>query len=266
MHHANEAPEEKRRTKFKNAPNQTQSSSMLERACGSPCTMLGLVVLTLVLLGRCPHLSSQTSGYATRDAGVAIAAIPSDLEPVRDEKEMQPQKPFLCSLTRVRNEHKKFESFVRHHRREGFDKMLFLDDRSSPPLESTDPRAVIRRVDLGGVDDDSGSARQMSIVTGHMQEELTDCIWVAYIDIDEFVTTRRNETASVRDEIARSFPDEVSVVHVPWVMYGNDLTEEGARARVIHDVPLEVLWRWNHSMHHEGGDRKTRDRFDEIGA
>ena len=34
----------------------------------------------------------------------------------------------------------------------------------------------------------------------------------------------------------------------------------------IGDVTLEVLWRFNHSMHHAGFDTKTRDRFWEIGA
>ena len=182
--------------------------------------------------------------------------------------------PFLCSVTRVRNEHVKFRSFVRHHRREGFDVMLFLDDRSSPPLRSEDPRVRVRRVDFSVLKARNAAAGRevvnpygLGFVADHVRRELASCAWVAYIDVDEFLTTRRNETATVREEIARSFDAraEVDAVHAPWILYGNDLRRRQPGAPVS-DVTLEVLWRFNHSMHHAGFDTKTRDRFWEIGA
>ena len=180
--------------------------------------------------------------------------------------------PFLCSVTRVRNEHIKFRSFVRHHRREGFDIMLFLDDRSSPPLRSDDPRVKIRPVDFSVLKEQNAKAGKevvnpygLSFVNEHLERELMACTWVAYIDVDELVTTRRNESATVREQIERSFANNVDAVHVPWVLFGNDL--RGPQRGVEYsDVALEVLWRFNHSIHHVGFDSKTRDRFWEIGA
>ena len=56
--------------------------------------------------------------------------------------------PYLCSITRVHNEHVKFKSFIRHQLREGFDRVLIVDDRSEPSLEWDDARVEILRIDL----------------------------------------------------------------------------------------------------------------------
>ena len=87
-----------------------------------------------------------------------------------------------------------------------------------------------------------------------------DCTWVANVDVDEFITTRRNEERTTREEMLLSFND-FDVVHVPWIMYGNALDPD---VHVEGDITQEVLWRWNHSKHHEGTG-KTRDRYRLIG-
>lgn len=177
--------------------------------------------------------------------------------------------PFLCSITRVRNEHTKFKSFIKHQLQEGFDLLLFLDDRSSPPLHSDEPRVRIRQVDFSILAEMNRKAGYrvvnpygLSFVKQYVQSELMDCTWVAYVDVDEFVTTRRNENKTVRDELNDSF-SHVDSVHVPWIFYGNELANAPP---VRDDLTLEILWRQNHSLHHEGYDRKTRDRYHEIGA
>ena len=177
--------------------------------------------------------------------------------------------PFLCSITRVRNEHTKFKSFIKHQLQEGFDLLLFLDDRSYPPLHSDEPRVRIRQVDFSILAEMNRQAGYrvvnpygLSFVKQYVQSELMSCTWVAYVDVDEFVTTRRNENKTVRDELNDSF-SHVDSVHVPWIFYGNELANAPP---VRDDLTLEILWRQNHSLHHEGYDRKTRDRYHEIGA
>ena len=89
-----------------------------------------------------------------------------------------------------------------------------------------------------------------------------DCTWVAFVDVDEFITTRRNEERTTREEMLLSFSN-FDAVHVPWIFYGNALDPD---VHVEKDVTQEVLWRWNHSKHHAGTEGKTRDRFFEIGT
>ena len=240
------------------------------------------VILIALLTSRRTHVVSTAtvdagSGHA-RSAGNAHA-IPmqtTSATPLIDassslSKLSEHTHPYLCSITRVRNEHVKFASFVRHQRREGFDVVYILDDRSDPPLTSHDPRVVIARVDFSDIAAQNARAGRtvvnpygLDTVREHVQKKLTTCEWIAYVDVDEFLITRRNETATVREELARSFT-HADAVHVPWVLFGNNLQQRGSS--VMHsDIPLEVMWRFNHSRHHQGYDMKTRDRFWEIGT
>ena len=187
------------------------------------------------------------------------------------EDESGGQKPFLCSITRARDEHVKFRSFIRHQLREGFDRVLILDDRSEPSLTAEDPRVEIMRVDLTLIPKQRAREGKRYLlpdkantpyIESIVQERLIDCTWVANVDMDEFITTRRNEERSTRDELLMSF-SKYDAVHVPWIFYGNKLDPD---VRIEEDVALEVLWRWNHSLHHEGVTYKKADRYYEIGT
>ena len=55
-------------------------------------------------------------------------------------------------------------------------------------------------------------------------------------------------------------------IHVPWVMYGNELNPD---VRIEGDIASEVLWRWNHSLHHNVGVKasgKVSDYYRQIGT
>ena len=208
-------------------------------------------------------------GIGGAPAAAASALVPGGIaaDGEGQEQDDSAPAPFLCSITRVHNEHVKFKSFIEHQLREGFDIVMFLDDRSKPPHYSAEPRVRIRQVDFSILEEMNRKAGRivinpygLSFVKDYVKAELMSCTWIAYVDVDELVTTRRNERRTVRDELASTFAD-VDSVHVPWIFYGNDLATSPP---VYNDVALEILWRFNHSLHHEGYDRKTRDRYSEI--
>ena len=201
-----------------------------------------------------------------RDDEMVMMSTPSA---ERNESDVQ-QTPFLCSITRVHNENIKFQSFIRHQLREGFDRVLILDDRSEPSLTAKDPRVEIMRVDLTrtinqlkseGKRFQSKNKANHSFIRSIIKERLINCTWVANVDVDEFITTRRNEERTTRDEMLLSFND-FDVVHVPWIFYGNPLDPD---VRIEGDITQEVLWRWNHSKHHDSSLGRTRDRYRRIG-
>ncbi len=45
----------------------------------------------------------------------------------------------------------------------------------------------------------------LSFVQRNIDATLSKCTWIAYIDVDEFVVTRRNPGRTVRDELRESF-------------------------------------------------------------
>ena len=76
-------------------------------------------------------------------------------------------------------------------------------------------------------------------------------------DIDEFMSTRLHPERTLSDELKVSFA-HADLVMVPWVFY---MYNENVAVRHIRS---DMLWRWNHSLHHRGGKWKTRDRYHEI--
>ena len=62
-----------------------------------------------------------------------------------------PAPPFLCAVTRYRDERARLREFIDHHLREGVDRILVLDDRSAAPPRVASPSVVVRRV-LDGVE------------------------------------------------------------------------------------------------------------------
>ena len=236
----------------------------------SLCSVVTLTGICMSLTQ--PHsmqmLSMMTSMETEvgRDDEMVMMSTPS----VEVEESDVQQTPFLCSITRVHNENTKYQSFIRHQLREGFDRVLILDDRNEPSLTAEDPRVEIMRVDLTRTINQlksEGKRFQSMNEVNHpffrstIEERLINCTWVANVDVDEFITTRRNEERTTRDEMLLSFND-FDAVHVPWIFYGNPLDPD---VRVEGDITQEVLWRWNHSKHHDGRHGKTRDRYRRIG-
>ena len=236
----------------------------------SLCSVVTLTGICMSLTQ--PHsmrmLSMMTSMETEvgRDDEMVMMSTPS----VEVEESDVQQTPFLCSITRVHNENTKYQSFIRHQLREGFDRVLILDDRNEPSLTAEDPRVEIMRVDLSlrpmqlkseGKRFRSWNEVNHPFIRSIIDERLINCTWVANVDVDEFITTRRNEERTTRDEMLLSFND-FDAVHVPWIFYGNPLDPD---VRVEGDITQEVLWRWNHSKHHDGRHGKTRDRYRRIG-
>ena len=236
----------------------------------SLCSVVTLTGICMSLTQ--PHsmqiLSMMTSVETEvgRDDEMVMMSTPS----VEVEERDVQQTPFLCSITRVHNAYTKYQSFIRHQLREGFDRVLILDDRNEPSLTAEDPRVEIMRVDLTrtinqlkseGKRFQSKNKANHSFIRSIIDERLINCTWVANVDVDEFITTRRNEERTTRDEMLLSFND-FDVVHVPWIFYGNPLDPD---VRIEGDITQEVLWRWNHSKHHDSSLGRTRDRYRRIG-
>ena len=168
--------------------------------------------------------------------------------------------PFLCVLTRVRNEKEKVPSFIRYYLNEGFSRIVVLDDRSSPPVASyvqNHSRSVlVRRVNL------KQDSNQHVFLRRYTQDPLLkECTWIANVDIDEFITTRRHPERTVKEEVIRIHKQtRAHAIFIPWIFFSFTPGQH------VEYIPHDILWRWNHSKHHISPTStfKTRDRYDRI--
>ena len=165
---------------------------------------------------------------------------------------------FLCIMTRVRDGEETLLDWVHHYLEEGADRIMILDDLSTVPVCFDDPRIEVQRND-----------NPMFRRRGHNRilraglEKLTkqhNCTWVAALDADEFMTTRRHPERTLREELQLSFHD-AHIVQVPWIMFSFD----PARTKPLPG-PRHLVMRWDHDNHHPGPPKfgKIRDRYNNI--
>ena len=171
----------------------------------------------------------------------------------------------LCVYTRHRDEPELLRSFLDHYRAEGATRFLILDDAEADvPFRTSDPDVKVVRA--------AGIPNEDEHLSHYLRETapyLDACEWVVSVDVDEFVSTRRNPCKSVAEELRDSF-SEAAAVAVPWVFFSYDPTAAlGPGGGDIEDV-RDLTWRWNHTQHHmpsqvqkQIGD-KFKDRYDRI--
>ena len=171
----------------------------------------------------------------------------------------------LCVYTRHRDEPELLRSFLDHYRAEGATRFLILDDAEADvPFRTSDPDVKVVRA--------AGIPNEDEHLSHYLRETapyLDACEWVVSVDVDEFVSTRRNPCKSVAEELRDSF-SEAAAVAVPWVFFSYDPTAAlGPGGGDIEDV-RDLTMRWNHSRYHpatpdqERFGQKYMDRYDRI--
>ena len=66
--------------------------------------------------------------------------------------------------------------------------------------------------------------------------------WLIYVDVDEFITTKKNITRTIRQELETTFKN-VDCVRIPWVMMACNKLEKNPTS-----VLEENIFRWNHDQ------------------
>lgn len=172
-----------------------------------------------------------------------------------DEGSTVRETTFLCALTRMRDEHQLLKSFIQHHRWEGVEKIVVIDDTNArQPYENHDPDVHVIPMNLSEYTAGTQWHPLDEISRSH---HMKDCEWIASLDVDEFLSTRRNPCKTVAQELKDSF-NSVDAVNVPWIMFSYNEELE-----VISDVRHDNIMRWNHSKRHSAPlrVRKYKDLY-----
>jgi len=82
--------------------------------------------------------------------------------------------------------------------------------------------------------------------------------WVIYVDIDEFIVTKKNLNKTIRDELQTTFKD-AHCIKVPWVMMSCNSLKKNPKS-----ILNEITYRWNHDKKHPHKIHKFRCRYEKI--
>ena len=103
-------------------------------------------------------------------------------------------------VTRVNNEDYHLKDWIPHYLDEGVDRIILIDDLSDPPVRSTDPRVTVLRANLFNYE---GSLLLLTKVGQHCRA--LKYTWAMFIDVDEYITTRKSPGRTLAQELDESF-------------------------------------------------------------
>lgn len=173
----------------------------------------------------------------------------------RIEQTTAQEKNFLCAITRMRDEHQLLKSFVQHHRWEGVDKIVVIEDTNARhPYQNHDADVQVIPMNLSEY---TAGTQWQPLDEVSRSQHMKGCEWIASLDVDEFLSTRRNPCKTVAQELKDSF-ESVDAVNVPWIMFSYNEELE-----VVNDVRHDNIMRWNHSERHSAPlrVRKYKDLY-----
>ena len=144
---------------------------------------------------------------------------------------------YLGLITRCKNEYY-VKEFVDYYLSQGVDKIYIIDDDSDDKsiYDGIKNEKVTILYEKNIMN--TGFASTVYKKIRHAFE------WLIFVDVDEFITTKKNLHNTIRDELMTTFKD-VDCVKIPWVM----MTMNG-REKNPKSVLLENTYRWNHDKTH----------------
>ena len=160
---------------------------------------------------------------------------------------------FIGLIARCKNEPYVTE-FVNYYISQGVDNIYILDDDSKKEIY----KDVINNKKVTIVfDKDIIIKNSIQVLYNSIKKKYK---WIIYVDIDEYITTKKNINLTIRQELETTFKKCICV-KVPWVMMSCNSIEKN---------PISLLktniYRWNHDKKHENvlNEHKFRCRYDSI--
>ena len=162
---------------------------------------------------------------------------------------------FLGLITRCKDEFFVNE-FCNYYLMQGVDEIFIIDDNSED------------KTIYDNIDDDRinviyennlfNNKHQMEILNNYYKEIKNKFTWMISVDIDEFITTKKNIKNTIRNELETNFKN-VDCIKIPWVMMSSNNKKTNPKS-----ILIENTYRWNHNKKHPHKIRKFRCRYKSI--
>lgn len=170
------------------------------------------------------------------------------------------KKKFLGLLTKCKDEPFVYE-FCKYYISQGVDKIYILDDDSFDK-SIYDTVKIFENVEIIYIN----PPHMKGTYPNHIEETYStwyqklkdEFIWIINVDIDEFITTRKNSENTIKDELITTFKD-VDCIKIPWVFMSFNSIEKNPES--ILNINIH---RWNHDKKHSHSQFKFRCRYNKI--
>ncbi|WP_179338048.1 glycosyltransferase family 2 protein [Winogradskyella ludwigii] len=148
------------------------------------------------------------------------------------------------------------EEFAMYYLNEGVDNIFIIDDNSSDKSIYTN---LLNKLNVKVVFEKN--IIQNNFANTLYQEIKNDFDWMIYVDVDEFISTKKHGNKTIRESLETTFKN-VHCIKVPWVMMSSNGLEKSPKSILKGNT-----YRWNHDLKHENEmseHQKFRCRYDEI--
>jgi len=151
--------------------------------------------------------------------------------------------------------------FVNYYTKQGVDMIYILDDNSNKEIY----KDVLNNENVNIIFDKNNIIKERTAQfdsCNKLYEKIKNNYeWIIVIDMDEYITTKKNVNKTIREELATTFKD-CMCIKIPWTMMS---------CNSIVNNPSSLLktniYRWNHDNMHaniKSNENKFRCRYDAI--
>jgi len=160
----------------------------------------------------------------------------------------------IAILVRCKDEPYVFE-FVNYYINQGIDTIYIIDDNSNKEIYKD---VILNNKVKIIFEKDIIQNNTVNIIYKEIRQKYE---WIIYIDMDEFITTKKHLLNTIKDELLTTFKD-VHCIKIPWVMMSCNSIEKNPVSLLKTNI-----YRWNHDLKHTNNisnEHKFRCRYYSI--
>ncbi len=161
---------------------------------------------------------------------------------------------FLSLMTRCKDE-PFIEEFINYYLKEGIEYIYIIDDNSTLKYSEyllNHPKVMIYF---------ENNIIEKDIANSVYKDIKDSTEWLIYVDVDEYITTKKELSNTIRDELMNTFSD-IDCIKIPWVMMSANKRDKNPT-----NLINETIDRWNHDKKHintKSSEHKFRCRYEKI--
>jgi hypothetical protein len=145
--------------------------------------------------------------------------------------------------------------FVNYYINQGIDHIYIIDDNSNKEIynDVVNNEKVRIWYDIDIIEKKSINRLYKNIKNNYE--------WIIYVDMDEYITTKKNVNKTIREELETTFKNG-ACIKIPWVMMSCNSIEKNPESILKTNV-----YRWNHDNRHincKSNEKKFRCRYENI--
>lgn len=161
---------------------------------------------------------------------------------------------FIGLIVRCKDEPYVLE-FVNYYTTQGVDKIYIIDDYSNQQIyKNIINNEKVNIIYDNNIIDKNSIAKLYTEIKNNFE-------WIIYVDMDEYITTKKNINKTIKEELETTFKD-CMCIKIPWVMMScNSITNNP------ESLLKTNIYRWNHDIKHinnNSKEHKFRCRYKEI--